>query len=141
MKIIIGVFLLITFLATSGIHFYWAFGGKWGVSASLPTNAVGEKVLNPKMFECLFVAFTLLLFGVFVLIKSDLLTFKIPVWVNNYGLWLLAAIFIVRSIGDFKYVGFFKKIKMTTFGRNDTRYYSPLCFTIGFLCVVLQFIN
>jgi glucan phosphoethanolaminetransferase (alkaline phosphatase superfamily) len=122
MRIIIAVLLLITFLATSGIHFYWAFGGKWGAAAALPTNAAGEKVLNPKMFECLFVAFALLLFGFFVFTKSGLLMFEMPVWLNNYGLWFLAVIFIIRSIGDFKYVGFFKKIKKTTFGRNEGFY-------------------
>lgn len=36
------------------------------------------------------------------------------------------------------YIGFFKKIKNTRFGRNDTKYYSPLCLLIGLLAIVLE---
>ncbi|WP_222439555.1 DUF3995 domain-containing protein [Spirosoma utsteinense] len=36
-----------------------------------------------------------------------------------------------------RYVGFFKKIKHTPFGKNDTRYYSPLCLLIGVLTLVV----
>jgi hypothetical protein len=47
----------------------------------------------------------------------------------------------LRAIGDFNYVGFFKKIKHTKFGKNDTKYFSPLCLTIGVLTIILELIN
>ncbi len=52
--------------------------------------------------------------------------------------WLIASIFIIRAIGEFNYVGFFKKIKYTQFGRNDTKYYSPLCLIIGILTIIID---
>jgi len=38
----------------------------------------------------------------------------------------MAVVFAARAVGDFKYVGFFKSIKGTTFALWDTRVYSPL---------------
>jgi hypothetical protein len=43
------------------------------------------------------------------------------------AVWLLAAVFALRAIGDFRYVGFFKRVRNTGFARLDTRAYSPLC--------------
>jgi hypothetical protein len=46
-------------------------------------------------------------------------------------------LFILRAIGDFKYLGFFKKIKNTKFGQNDTKYFAPLCLIIGILTLLV----
>lgn len=40
---------------------------------------------------------------------------------------VLALMFAVRAVGDFRYVGFFKRIRGSRFARMDTLYYSPLC--------------
>jgi hypothetical protein len=42
------------------------------------------------------------------------------------GTWLTAAVFALRAIGDFRYVGFFKRIRDSRFARIDTLAYSPL---------------
>ncbi|WP_281635816.1 DUF3995 domain-containing protein [Flavobacterium marginilacus] len=47
----------------------------------------------------------------------------------------------MRAIGDFNYVGFFKKIKLAKFGKNDTKYFSPLCLIIGILTLILELIK
>ncbi len=83
-------------------------------------------------------ALGLLGIGLFILIKSGFILFNIPLWLDNYGLWIIAGIFILRAIGEFNYVGFFKKIKQTKFGQNDTKYYSPLCLTIGILTLLME---
>jgi len=65
-------------------------------------------------------------------------------WPNPLGLacdnvfveiavWLIAAVFALRAIGDFRYVGFFKRIRDTRFARLDTLAYSPLCAVLGVL--------
>ena len=41
--------------------------------------------------------------------------------------WLLALVFAARAVGDFRYVGFFKRVRDTRFARLDTLIYSPLC--------------
>jgi Protein of unknown function (DUF3995) len=56
---------------------------------------------------------------------------------KKLGFGMIGIIFFTRGAGDFRYVGFFKKIRHTPFGRNDTRFYSPLCFLIGMLNGIL----
>ena len=97
--------------------------------------------MNPKLFECFVVAFGLLAFGLFILIKSQILSFDLPNWLMKYGLWFLSIVFIIRAIGEFKYIGFFKKIKTTKFGQLDTKYYSPLCLVISFLAIALELLG
>ncbi len=135
----IAIVLFLIFVFISSIHFYWAFGGKWGGDAVLPTKDDNNtKVLNPTILPTLIVAFGFLGFGLFVLIISGLIDFNVPHWLSKYGLWIIAGIFMLRAIGDFNYVGFFKKIKQTKFGKNDTKYFSPLCLAIGILAVILE---
>ncbi len=56
----------------------------------------------------------------------------------NYTGWLISAIFIIRAIGDFNAVGFFKKIKQTEFANYDTKYFSPLCLSLGAVFIMLS---
>ena len=137
LTILIGIVLFLIFIFISAIHFYWGLGGKWGADAAIPSKENSERVINPKLPECFVVAFGLLGFGLFILVKSHVLSFKLPNWLLDYGTWALSLIFILRAIGDFKYFGFFKKIRSTRFGRLDTRYYSPLCLGIGLLVMLL----
>lgn len=139
MTIVIALILFSIFLFVSSIHFYWAFGGQWAGDAVLPTkDEDNTKVLNPPLLPSLIVGLGLLGFGLFILVMSGLITFGTPQWLSKYGLWIIASIFTLRAIGDFNYVGFFKKIKHTKFGKNDTKYFSPLCLTIGILTIVLE---
>jgi hypothetical protein len=113
MTTMMAIIVFLIFLFISSIHFYWAFGGYWGSDAVLPTKADNNtKFLNPTVLPTLIVAFGVLGFGLFVLLKSGLIALY--------------------------YVGFFKKIKQTKFGKNDTKYFSPLCLTIGILTIILE---
>lgn len=94
--------------------------------------------MNPKMFDCFLIAFGLLAFGLFILIKIQLFQLYLPNLVRHWGLPLIGAIFILRAVGEFKYIGFFKKMKNSQFARLDTKYYSPLCLFIGVMALVLQ---
>jgi hypothetical protein len=118
-------------LAISGIHFFWAFGGRWGADAAIPTSQDGKKVLSPDIFATLVVAFGILAMALLHLEKVQNLSLPIPAWINAYGLKIIAGIFLLRAIGDFRYVGFFKKIKETKFADLDTKYYSPLCLVLS----------
>jgi Protein of unknown function (DUF3995) len=138
MKTGIGIILFAIFLFLSGIHFYWAFGGKWGKDIATPVNLKNEKIFTPGFISTLFVGFALLSFGLMNLSKTKLLKFNAPEIIDNYLLWFIAFVFILRAIGEFKYVGFFKKIKHSKFGQADTQIYSPLCFLIGVLEIILQ---
>lgn len=132
------------FVFLSGIHFYWAFGGKWGTDAVFPTQDNHVKFDMPGIIPTLTVAFGLLGFAFIVWANTVNVAFEFPAWIKfivNNGLWIIAGIFILRAIGEFKYVGFFKKIKNTKFAINDTKYYSPLSICIGILALILELIK
>ena len=138
---ILSILLCIIFTALGLIHFNWIIGGKFGFEKSLPTKENGERVLNPKKIDSAIVGIGLTVFGVFYLIKSGLLEFNIPDWMMKYGGWIIPTIFLLRAMGEFKYVGFFKKIKDTEFGKWDSKLFSPLCLFIGICGVLIQMIK
>ena len=137
MTTVIAVILFLVFLFLASMHVYWALGGRWGREAVIPAKEDNAKVFTPGPLPTLIVAAGLLLLGLIILVSAGLTPFTLPAWLHQYALWIIAAIFMLRAIGDFKYVGFFKKITKTRFGRNDTRYYSPLCMVICILTLIL----
>jgi len=56
------------------------------------------------------------------------------------GLIIVALIFLVRSIGNFKDVGFSKKDKSGEFGYWDTVFYSPLCLFFSISIAIILFL-
>jgi hypothetical protein len=141
MTTIFAIILFLIFLFLSSIHFYWGLGGRWGSEGVIPVKANNPKVIMPGPLPTFIVALGLFGFGLFILIKSGLINLDLPLWLEKSGLWIIAGIFILRAIGEFKYVGFFKKIKQTNFGQNDTKYYSPLCLLIGILTIFIELNN
>jgi len=118
------------------IHFYWALGGKFGLDYALPTDAKGNRLLNPSTFMTYVVGFILLGFAyvayrLYVGDESTVIVYA------GYGLSLL---FFLRTVGDFNHVGLFKKVKNTEFAKYDTWVYVPLCLFISanFLFEVLK---
>ncbi|WP_373512520.1 DUF3995 domain-containing protein [Persicitalea sp.] len=139
--IALSIFLSVIFFTLGLLHLYWATGGQWGIASTLPTNASGYRILNPRKADSAVVGLGLISFGLFYLFKMGLIPNPLPDWLFRYGGWLIPAIFILRAVGDFKYVGFFKKIKQTSFGKIDTQFYSPLCLGVGFIALLLQVVN
>ena len=70
--------------------------------------------------------------------NSGIISYDLPDWIIKYGGWIIPIIFILRAIGEFKYVGFFKRIKQTEFGKLDTKFFSPLCLTIGLIGILIE---
>lgn len=128
--LIIGVFLFLSL-----IHFYWAFGGKWGLKNALPQSEKGETLFQPSAFASIIVGIGLFLMGLFFVFKGGWITLVIPEFILFYGQYVIGGIFLLRAIGDFKHVGFFKKIRNTSFSKNDSKIFSPLCLLLGILCL------
>ena len=141
MTTILSIILLTIFTGLGLIHFYWLFGGKWGLEKVIPTKENQTSTLSIPKFATLIVALVLILFGLIYLVKSGLINLQIPNLVTKYGYWIIPSIFILRAIGDFKYVGFFKKIKDTEFAKADSKWFVPLCLTIGIFGILTQLIN
>ncbi|MBJ6367935.1 DUF3995 domain-containing protein [Snuella sedimenti] len=138
---IISIILSLILIGLGLLHFNWVIGGTFGFSASLPTKENGDRVLNPKKIDSAIVGIGLTAFGFFYILKSELIEHNLPEWIMKYGSWIIPIIFILRAIGEFKYVGFFKSVKKTDFGKLDTKFFSPLCLIIGIFGILMQLLE
>lgn len=127
------------FLVISLFHFYWGFGGKFGSGAVIPTKTDADMTFKPGKIATILVAFVFLAVALFPLIESKWINIQLPEILINYGYWFLGAVLIIRSIGEFKYVGLFKKVKNTSFAKNDTKYYTPLCISLVIIITLILF--
>jgi len=141
LQIVLSIILIVVFTIISGFHFYWLFGGKWGLTKVFPTTENQTTQLKLPLIATLFVALVFLFFAFTYLVKSELIEFEFPSWYLVFIFWFIPIIFILRAIGEFKYVGFFKRIKTTEFGIADTKLFSPLCLGIGIVGIIIQYIG
>lgn len=126
------------FLLISLLHFYWAAGGRWSMGAVLPTSPQNGAIFTPGKWATAMVATGLLLLA-FISLSSTGIFLFIPGKFSFYGNLVIAAIFLLRAIGDFKYVGLFKKITSTPFAANDTRIFTPLCMMITLMAGIISY--
>ena len=127
--------LCVVFIALSALHVHWVLGGRWGLEGAIPTRD-GEPLFEPGKALTLLVAVALLAGG-FVSVWRGTFPNIGPAWVPRVGIWVIAAIFALRAVGDFRYCGFFKRVLNTHFARNDSLIYSPLCAAISGLAAWL----
>jgi len=140
MENIIGLVLMGVFLLLGGLHVYWALGGRAGLAAAIPVTDRGPAFRPPRLLT-LAVALGLVAFGAVALWLShpQLAPPPLHAWLPIAG-WVLVGIFFLRSVGDFRYVGFFKRVHGTLFATWDSRLYAPLCLAIAlsFLFLLLK---
>ncbi|MBA6155320.1 DUF3995 domain-containing protein [Tenacibaculum sp. S7007] len=135
----LGWIAILQLIFISGIHFYWAFGGIWGMKDVSPTKTKDEKIICPPWIATLIVAVVMVGFTAIYAEKMKLVSLLfLPNWLLDYGMYIVVSIFIIRAIGEFNYVGFFKRIKNTRFAKNDTKYFSPLCLFLGVVGMLIE---
>lgn len=128
----IGKFLVAVFAVLGLVHLYWAAGGRIGQAAAIPQ--VGNKPsFQPGTIATIAVAFALFGAAGVVAIRSGILLDPTLSFLATIGCWVLAAILAMRAIGDFRLVGFFKRVTGTPFARADSLFYSPLCAVLAVL--------
>lgn len=128
-----ALFNFVILIVVSGIHIYWGLGGNWGLRAAVPERN-DTTIMRPGRTSTLLVSIIFGCMALFYLYKIGWLSAVnpfIPSWLNRYGLWVLAGIFLLRAIGDFRYIGFFKRVRNSRFAELDTRFYSPLCLLLS----------
>jgi hypothetical protein len=139
---------IVILLLLAAVHVYWAAGGKAGKAAAVPT-AEGRAIIKPSALSTAMVAAGLCVIAAMLALRIGWL--KLPGLAGDnvfveIAAWLIAAVFALRAIGDFRstaarhravrrrrYVGFFKRIRDTRFARLDTLAYSPLCAVLAVL--------
>jgi hypothetical protein len=100
------------------LHFYWAARGVGANNAAIP-HIDGKPAFKPSRAATMAVGLVLLATSAIVLLQVQLLIAG------------AAAVLVLRAIGDFRLVGFFKRVRETRFARLDTLLYSPLCLALG----------
>ncbi|SHG39287.1 DUF3995 domain-containing protein [Pedobacter caeni] len=119
------------FLFLSFLHIYWVFGGTWALKNALPVRVNGEQALSPGKFGTFIVALGLALFAFITLANLGLADQLVERRYVHIATYVIAGIFCLRAIGDFKYIGLMKSIKGTNFAKEDTRTYVPLCLVLS----------
>jgi hypothetical protein len=130
---IAGVAAATVLAGLSAIHLYWAFGGRRGQGAVVPTVA-GRPRFSPSRTATVVVAALLALSAVLVVggVRGWPPRFVFRVGAAGVGLVLIA-----RAVGEGRYLGFFKRERETEFACRDTWLYSPLCLVLGSMAVTV----
>ena len=117
-------------------HFYWAAGGGKGMNAAIPeTN--GVPAFRPSKAATAAVGLVLAVTAAIVLMRAGALPSPVPAWLLQAAVIGASAVLILRAIGDFRLVGFFKRNRDSRFARMDALLYSPLCLALGTALAVL----
>ncbi|EQA54521.1 DUF3995 domain-containing protein [Leptospira kmetyi] len=122
----------------SGLHFYWVAGGTKGKNRAIP-EVQGKPAFQPGKLTTATVGILLFLAVLFPIGLRMQAPFGIFRNLLEYGTVFLSFVFLLRAIGDFKLVGFFKRIRGTDFAKYDDLYYSPLCLILSLLLFVSRF--
>ena len=139
MTTVLACLLAAVFGFLGGVHVYWGFGGRWTAGAAGPTRAEGKPLFSPGLGACLVVAGGLFAFGYVCLLHAAFpphlpLSGRLPTRWIHCG---IAGIFALRTIGDFRYFGWFRRITVTEFAARDRKIYTPLCAALAIALVWL----
>ncbi len=135
MTALLAIALAAVLVLLAALHLYWALGGRWGWDAAVPTEPTegGEPTFTPGPLATAAVAVFLLTAALVALAAAGLTALPVPRGLVRFGIWALAAVFLLRAVGDFRYAGFFKRVHTTRFAALDTRLYAPLCLVLSAL--------
>ena len=127
---LLALVVVLVFVGLSALHFYWAVGGRAGKAAAVP-ELNSRLAFVPSARSTLAVAVGLAFCAVLVAASAGLiLSSAPPPWVTWLA-FLLALALVARAVGDFRLVGFFKRVRGTRFARLDSTVYAPLCLVLG----------
>jgi hypothetical protein len=130
MPAIIALIVVAIFVVLSSIHAYWAFGGRAGRAAAVPE--VGARpAFVPSALATFAVAFALALCAGIVAASAGIIISAVPATWSTWLAFALAAVLLARAVGDFRLVGFFKRVRGTRFARLDSVVYAPLCLVLA----------
>lgn len=131
---LIGTINCIIFILLSGIHLYWASGGKLWLDKAIPL-AFKDRYLTLSahksfVFITMLVCVSLLVMAGVTISHTTYIDMGDVSWIKKASI-VLGLIFLIRAIGDFKHCGFFKKHGIDEFSKMDSKLYSPLCFYLS----------
>lgn len=125
----------------SGIHVYWAFGGKWAVNAVIPVSKEERPMLRPGEIGTFAVALLLLAAALALVVESGMLELQPLRMAAGWASWACLIVFALRGVGDFNYMGLFKRVKGSRFSKCDTWLYTPLCMYLAFTYLLVLLVR
>lgn len=120
------------------LHFRWAAGRGASLDGVVPTRD-GRPIFSPGPLACVAVGLALCFAALLCAVRAGWLLSGLPGWLSQAGVGGVALAFGLRAIGDFRYLGFSKRVREGVFARRDTWLYSPLCVVISALAFALAF--
>ena len=111
-------------------HFRMAASPAKGRIGAVPSVG-GKPLFVPSASATVVVGVVLLLFAVLVAALAGLVQVGIAPKVLSWACFALASGLLARAVGEFKYVGFFKRVRGSRFAALDTLLYSPLCLLLA----------
>lgn len=144
MKVILAFTLTVIFIFLSLLHGYWALGGSWAIEKTIPER-FKDGFFSKENHGMIVIATFIVAAGLMILammVAGYLGKVNLPIGKDliRIGLIIAMVIFFIRSIGNFKDVGFSKSDKSGEFGYWDTRLYSPLCLFFSVSIALILFL-
>jgi hypothetical protein len=112
----VALSLTLVLLSLAAIHVYWAARGV-GTTTGIPTRADGTPVFRPSRVATLGVALALGIAASLVAGRAQLIDLGLSTVILRLGVWGVATAFAARTVGEFRYVGLFKRVRGTPFAR------------------------
>ncbi len=126
--------------AAGAVHLYWAAGGRKGFDAAVP-HVVGKRWFTPGKAVTFAVALALFALAALVLWRDGQIAppaqLALPFEIARYGVPLMALVFLARAIGDFRHIGWSKRLRGSRFARLDDVLYAPLCLVLAICFAVV----
>ena len=126
MNTAIALSVSVAFVVLALWHFRMAFSPASGLSSAVPSSE-GRPLFVPSPGATAAVGVVLFFFAILVAATGGLVHLGVSPRLLSWSSFALALGLLARAIGEFRYVGFFKRVRGSRFAKLDTLLYSPLC--------------
>ena len=123
------------------LHLYWALGGKRLLPVVVPIHrATRRPTFDVGRFSAGLVALALTHAAWTLGAAAELWQTPWSAHTNRYLVYLWTGIFVLRVVGDFRFIGLFKGVRGTPFARADDWLFTPVCgaVAIGFALTLVR---
>jgi len=127
---LLAIVIATVFVVLALVHAYWSFGGRIPWPAVVP-EVSGRPAFTPSGLATFVVAVALFACAGLITATAGILAIPVSPSFLTWLTFALGLVLLLRAVGDFRLVGFFKRVRGTTFARLDTVIYSPLCLALS----------
>lgn len=126
----LALLVCLVFFVLALWHFYMALLPLSGNAGAVPSVG-GKPLFVPSRNATVAVGIFLILLATLVAGTGGILPLGLPSVALTSCSCALALGLLARAVGEFKYVGFFKRVRGSKFATLDTFVYSPLCLLLA----------